>query len=75
MAGQEPSIDDILDRARAQMLVDMAHQTVVRLARDLTIKDLNSVLKLIGEHHPLTEYPPEVLTDASRNCFPWRRAR
>jgi hypothetical protein len=75
MAGQEPSIDDILDRARAQMLVDMAHQTVVRLARDLTIKDLNSVLKLIGEHHPVTEYPPEVLTDASHSCFPWRRAR
>ena len=75
MAGQGSSIDDILDRAREQMLVDMAHQTVVRLARDLTIKDLNSVLKLIGKHHPLTEYPPEVLTDASRSCFPWRRAR
>ena len=75
MAEQEPSIDDILDRARAQMLVDMAHQTVVGLARELTIKDLNSVLKLIWEHHPLTEYPPEVLTDASRSCFPWRRAR
>jgi len=75
MAGQGTSIDDILDRAREQMLVDMAHQTVVRLARDLTLKDLNSVLKLIGEHPPITEYPPEVLTDASRSCLPWRRGR
>ena len=75
MAGQGPSIDDILDRAREQMLIDMAHETVVRLARDLTLKDLNSVLKLIGEHHPLIEYPPEVLTDASRSCWPWRRGR
>jgi hypothetical protein len=75
MAGQGPSIDEILDRARHQMLTDMAHETVVRLARDLTLKDLNCVLKLIGEHHPLTEYPPEVLTDASRSCWPWRRGR
>jgi hypothetical protein len=75
MAGQGPSIDDILDRAREQMLTDMAQQTVVGLARDLTLKDLNSVLKLIGEHHPVTEYPPEVLTDASRSCWPWRRGR
>ena len=75
MAGQGPSIDDILDRAREQMLIDTAHQTVILLARDLTLKDLNCVLKLIGEHHPVTEYPPEVLTDASRSCFPWRRGR
>jgi hypothetical protein len=48
MAGQGPSIDDILDRAREQMLIDTAHQTVILLARDLTLKDLNCVLKLIG---------------------------
>jgi hypothetical protein len=68
-----PSIEAVLDRSRENMLRDLANETIIRLSRDLTLKDLNFVLKLLGSKE-LTEYPPEALVDPPiGNCFPWMR--
>jgi hypothetical protein len=68
-----PSIEAVLDRARENMLRDLANETIIRLSRELTLKDLNFVLKLLGSKE-LTEYPPEVLAEPPiGSCFPWRR--
>lgn len=64
-------VETILDLARKKMLEQMADEVIVRLSRELTITDLNFVLKLLGSKE-LTEYPPEVLAEPS-SCCPWRR--
>jgi hypothetical protein len=64
-------VETILDLARKKMLEEMADEVIVRLSRDLTLTDLNFVLKLLGSKE-LTEYPHEVLAEPS-SCCPWRR--
>lgn len=64
-------VETILDLARKKMLEEMAHEVVVRLSRDLTLTDLNFVLKLLGSKN-ITEYPPEVIAEPSSCCL-WRR--
>ena len=65
-------VETILDLARKKMLEEMADEVIVRLSRDLTITDLNFVLKLLGSKE-LTEYPPEVIAEPNGSCCPWRR--
>jgi hypothetical protein len=65
-------VETILDLARKKMLEEMADEVIVRLSRDLTLTDLNFVLKLLGSKE-LTEYPPEVLAEPIGGCCPWRR--
>jgi hypothetical protein len=66
-------VETILDLARKKMLEEMADEVVVRLSRDLTLTDLNFVLKLLGSKE-LTEYPPEALVEPpTGSCCPWRR--
>ena len=66
-------VETILDLARKKMLEEMADEVVVRLSRDLTLTDLNFVLKLLGSKE-LTEYPPEALVEPPMSsCCPWRR--
>ena len=65
-------VETVLDLARKKMLEEMADEVVVRLSRDLTLTDLNFVLKLLGSKE-LTEYPPEVLVEPTGGCCPWRR--
>jgi hypothetical protein len=66
-------VETILDLARKKMLEDMANEVIIRLSRDLTLTDLNFVLKLLGSKE-LTEYPPEALEEPPmRSCCPWRR--
>ena len=64
-------VETILNLARKKMLEEMADEVIVRLSRDLTLTDLNSVLKLLGSKE-LTEYPPEVLAEPSSCCF-WKK--
>ena len=65
-------VETILDLARKKMLEEMADEVIVRLSRDLTLTDLNFVLKLLGSKE-LTEYPPEVLVEPTGGCCLWRR--
>jgi len=65
-------VETVLDLARKKMLEDMAGEVIVRLSRDLTITDLNFVLKLLGSKE-ITEYPPEALVEPKSSCCPWRR--
>ena len=62
-------VETILDLARKKMLEEMADEVVLRLSRDLTLTDLNFVLKLLGSKE-ITEYPPD---PPKRSCFPWKR--
>jgi len=62
-------VETILDIARTKMLEEMADKIVLQLSHDLTLKDLNFVLKLLGSKE-ITEYPPEPPTGS---CCPWRR--
>ena len=66
-------VETILDLARKKMLEEMVDEVIVRLSRDLTLTDLNFVLKLLGSKE-LTEYPPEALVEPPmNNCCPWKR--
>jgi hypothetical protein len=65
-------VETILDLARKKMLEEMADEVIVRLSRDLTLTDLNFVLKLLGSKE-LTEYPPEVLVEPTGGCCLWRK--
>jgi hypothetical protein len=65
-------VETILDIARKKMLEEMADEVIVRLSRELTIADINFVLKLLGSKE-ITEYPPEILVEPPTSCCPWRR--
>jgi hypothetical protein len=65
-------VETILDLARKKMLEEMADEVILRLSHDLTLTDLNFVLKLLGSKE-LTEYPPEVMAEPTSGCCPWRR--
>lgn len=64
-------VETILDLARKKMLEQMADEVIYRLSRELTLTDLNFVLKLLGSKE-ITEYPPEMLVEPS-GCCPWRK--
>jgi hypothetical protein len=66
-------VETILDLARKKMLEQMADEVIYRLSRELTLTDLNFVLKLLGSKE-VTEYPPEMLVEPKgMGCFPWRK--
>jgi hypothetical protein len=66
-------VETILDLARKKMLEQMADEVIYRLSRELTLTDLNFVLKLLGSKE-ITEYPPDIMVEPTGSgCCPWRK--